>query len=156
MKILVFSDSHGVLRYMQQAIREEAPQLVLHLGDCVPDFQRIAAEFPELPMRSVPGNCDFGVTAPLELQFTLEGTKIMMTHGHRYGVKSGYLRAIYAAREAEADILLFGHTHRGECFREGSLWVMNPGAAGTGSYGVITLGGQEVQCRLARQTGKER
>lgn len=62
----------------------------------------------------------------------LEGKRILMTHGHRYGVKSGYLRAVYAAKEQQADILLFGHTHRAECFQEEGLWVLNPGAAADG------------------------
>ena len=78
-----------------------------------------------------------------------------MTHGHRYGVKSGYLRAIYAAREQQADLLLFGHTHYAECFQEGPLWVLNPGAARNGSYGIITLSQDGMECCLGRQDGKE-
>ena len=31
MKVLVFSDSHGTITYMQQAIRSEEPDVVLHL-----------------------------------------------------------------------------------------------------------------------------
>ena len=53
------------------------------------------------------------------------------------------------ADEQQADILLFGHTHRAECFREGPLWVMNPGSIGRGSpctYGVITIADGKVDC----------
>lgn len=58
-----------------------------------------------------------------------------------------YMRAIYAAREAEADILLFGHTHRPDCFQQQGLWIMNPGACGLGgTYGVIDLSGDDVRC----------
>ncbi len=156
MKILVFSDSHGVLRYMEEAIRREWPDQVLHLGDCVPDFEALKDEFPDIPMTGVPGNCDYGAEGPLTRILMLEGQKVFMTHGHRYGVKSGYLRAVYAAREQAADVLLFGHTHRPECFQEGPLWVLNPGAAGTGSYGILYLDPQGAQCRLMTVDGKER
>jgi hypothetical protein len=98
---------------------------------------------------NVAGNCDpYG--AALEIQ-TPEflGKRLYMTHGHLHGVKTMYMRAIYAALEAEADILLFGHTHRAECFREQGLWVMNPGAAGTrGSYGIIQLTQDDISCQV--------
>ena len=54
--------------------------------------------------------------------------------------------AFMAGLEAEADIILFGHTHQAECFTKEGVWLMNPGACGPrGTYGVITLekGGPE-------------
>ena len=155
MKLLVFSDSHGVLPYMESAVRLHHPDWVLHLGDCVKDFTALQSLFPSLPMEHVPGNCDYGADGPFTKLLELEGVRIMMTHGHRYGVKSGYLGVLCAAREQQADILLFGHTHYAECFQEGPLWVMNPGAAGQGSYGIITLSQDGIQCCLERQNGKE-
>lgn len=97
MKLLVFSDSHGVVMHMESAVRAHRPDMVLHLGDCVEDFQALRALFPDLPMDHVPGNCDYGADGPATKLLTLSGMRIFMTHGHRYGVKSGYLRAIYAA-----------------------------------------------------------
>ena len=155
MKLLVFSDSHGVVMHMESAVRAHRPDMVLHLGDCVEDFEALEALFPDLPMDHVPGNCDYGADGPATKLLTLSGMRIFMTHGHRYGVKSGYLRAIYAAREQQADLLLFGHTHYAECFQEGPLWVLNPGAARNGSYGIITLSQDGMECCLGRQDGKE-
>ncbi len=155
MLLLVFSDSHGAMQSMEAAIQFHQPDRVLHLGDCVEDFFALSSRFPEIPMEHVPGNCDYGAEGPLTKLLTLEDTHIMMTHGHLYGVKSSYLRVIYAAREQQADVLLFGHTHHAECFQEGALWVMNPGAAKHGSYGIITLNRDGIQCRLANQDGKE-
>ena len=94
MKLLVFSDSHGVVMHMESAVRAHRPDMVLHLGDCVEDFQALRALFPDLPMDHVPGNCDYGADGPATKLLTLSGMRIFMTHGHRYGVKSGYLRAI--------------------------------------------------------------
>lgn len=141
---------------MESAVRRCEPDQVLHLGDCVEDFLALQSLLPAIPMEHVPGNCDYGAPGPYTKLLALEGARILMTHGHLYGVKSGYLRAIYAAQEQQADILLFGHTHYAECFQEGALWVMNPGAAKQGSYGIITLNQDGIHCTLDRQDGKER
>ena len=151
MKILVFSDSHGNLTYMQQVIHRENPDHVLHLGDYVRDAEKLKSQFPSLPMTFVAGNCDYGDPTPTEQVITLNGVRLFLTHGHRYQVKYMYLRAIYAALEENADILLFGHTHRAECFEEKGLWAMNPGAAGSGSYGVIHITDGSFQMELRQE-----
>lgn len=156
MKVLVFSDSHGCLDTMERAVRRESPDMILHLGDYVRDAKSLRDKFPHIPLRNVAGNCDFGVSEPETLLTTISGVRVFLTHGHRYYVKSMYLRAIYAAQEQNAGVLLFGHTHRAECFREGDLWVMNPGAAGpAGTYGIMELQDGQASCRLAALNGKD-
>ena len=143
---------------MDEVLRDHPDiAMAIHLGDYVRDAEAIAAYFPSLDLRYVRGNCDAYSRSDAEenLLFNADGVRIFMTHGHRYGVKSGYLRAIYAAREQEADLLLFGHTHYADCFQEGPLWVLNPGAARNGSYGIITLSQDGMECCLGRQDGKE-
>ena len=57
--------------------------------------------------------------------------------------------AVAAAREARADVLLFGHTHDALCDLQGNLWILNPGAAGGllfRSYGVVLLEADGVYC----------
>lgn len=150
MKLLVFSDSHGVLTSMEQAVDREHPDHILHLGDYVRDARKIDAMF-DIPLTLVPGNCDYNCREPEILTPVFCGKKFYMTHGHLHGVKMMYMRAIYAAMEAEADILLFGHTHCPECFQEQGLWVMNPGACGIGgSYGIIELTGDSISCCVKR------
>lgn len=151
MKILVFSDSHGTLKYMEAAIAAQKPDHIVHLGDYVRDAEALRIRFPQIPITNVPGNCDYGDPSPTDKVITLDGIRIFMTHGHRYQVKYMYLRAIYAALEQEANILLFGHTHRAECFEEKGLWAMNPGAAGTGSYGIITIDNGSFQMELRNE-----
>ena len=58
MKVLVFSDSHGTIRYMQDAVRAERPDLVLHLGDVMRDARALMEAEPELQVEYVCGNCD--------------------------------------------------------------------------------------------------
>lgn len=139
---------------MEAAIKLEQPDLVLHLGDYVTDFQAISKAFPDIPMQNVAGNCDYGSAAPCLGEITLNGIRIFYSHGHLYHVKSTYLSILYAARERKADVVLFGHTHRAECFKEDHLWVMNPGAAGQGSYGLIEIEDGTCQCRLTNQKRK--
>lgn len=148
MKILVFSDSHGTLSHMEKAILAESPDHLIHLGDYVRDSDAIHGRFPHISLHFVAGNCDYGDPTPTEQVITLDGVRLFLTHGHRYQVKYMYLRAIYAALEENAQILLFGHTHRAECFQEQGLWAMNPGAAKLGSYGVITVSDGTFQLEL--------
>lgn len=148
MKLLVFSDSHGVISTMEQAILLEQPDHILHLGDCVRDARKIEARF-DIPLTLVPGNCDGPAASPEILMPVFAGKRIYMTHGHLYGVKMTYTRAVYAALEAEADFLLFGHTHHPECFQKQGLWILNPGSCGYGkSYGVIRLSDDKISCCL--------
>lgn len=150
MKILVFSDSHRFLSGMVQAIEEEKPDQVIHLGDLMGDAEELSWRFQTLPICMVPGNCDGWTTAPAIKRITLQGRGILLSHGHLWGVKGGYDKAIGEARKSGVDILLFGHTHRAYCQQlEDGLWVMNPGASRT-SYGTILLEGDGISCTLTK------
>ncbi len=133
---------------MRRAVLAERPDLVLYLGDGIFDMYRIQADFPGIQAAGVRGNCDAGSNEPETRSLTLEGLKIFMTHGHIYGVKTGYGKAIEAAREASADILLFGHTHRPVYEMNGLMHIMNPGSVFDGCYGSLELNQGGVFCRL--------
>ena len=114
---------------MYAAIDRHSPHQAIHLGDLMDDAEEVAQHYPKLPFCMVPGNCDGWTTAPVKKQIVLDGKSILLSHGHRWGVKSGYAAALADARAAGADILLFGHTHRAVCEQqEDGLWMMNPGA----------------------------
>lgn len=153
MRILVLSDSHGGVFRMRQAVELTEPQHILFLGDCLPDADKLQREFPDIPMTTVPGNCDWGSTDEPERLIELRGKRILMMHGHTRNVKYTLMNATYAAREYGADILLFGHTHHALVDYDGALWTMNPGSVGdrnTPTYGVITIGGDTCQCATYR------
>ena len=134
---------------MYTAIDRHQPQQVIHLGDMLSDAEEVAKHYPKLPFCTVPGNCDgWFTTDPLKKQITLEGKSVLLSHGHRWGVKSGYGGAIADARAVGADILLFGHTHSPLCQQlEDGLWMMNPGPARS-SYGLIQLENGEIDCAV--------
>ena len=151
MKLLVLSDSHGNVDNMARAVELTQPRHILHLGDCLRDAQALHERFPDLPMDTVPGNCDWGQTGEPERLLEIEGIRILMLHGHTRHVKSSPMAAVYAAREYGADVLLFGHTHVPLVDYDGTLWVMNPGAAGDytrPTCGLLTIREGVVTCSV--------
>ena len=132
MKILVFSDSHGRLGAMLDALEQERPQRVFFLGDNYRDGQALMDAYPDLPMELVKGNCDWD-SAPDELIVEAGGVKFLLTHGHRYGVKSGTDRLAQAAREKGVNVAGVGHTHEGLNMPDRGVWLFNPGVYSNGS-----------------------
>lgn len=150
-KVLVLSDSHGDVDAMERAAARERPDLILHLGDLCRDFDELRRRLPMTQaMQNVCGNCDGFTEVPDQRVLLVEGKRILMMHGHRYEVKLGYSRAMWAAREAEADILLCGHTHIALDRDLMGLHLMNPGSCrgSRGTYGVIELGEGESLFRI--------
>ena len=147
MKILVLSDSHGNLSNMEQAVEQTKPDLILHLGDCWQDAQQLHACYPSIPMQQVPGNCDYRPHESSEKLLFPEDRRLLMCHGHTYGVKQSLLTAGLAAEEQQLDFFLFGHTHRPLHDVRGRTTFLNPGSIGDWrkpTYGLILLSG-EVQ-----------
>ena len=151
MKILVLSDSHGNLENMIQAVEKETPRMILHLGDCWRDGERLHEHFPDIPFHQVPGNCDFRPTEPAEQLLFLEDKRVLICHGHTYGVKQSLLTAGYAAKEQNLDLFLFGHTHRPLVDKRGKTLFLNPGSIGdyyNSYYGIITLQKETLDGRI--------
>ena len=142
MKILVFSDSHGQPDFMQEMItRNRRADAVIFLGDGQRDIELMRSMFPEIAFIAVRGNCDFGSDLPVREIVNLDGVRILCTHGHYYNVKSTLYNLVCAAREAEADLVLFGHTHQALCDYEDGLHIMNPGSASgyDASCGIVDI-----------------
>ena len=151
MKILVLSDSHGRKEPMVRCVEQVQPRHILFLGDGIRDAWALQQQFPEIPLTAVAGNCDLLCSEPGERLMELAGRRILMMHGHTRQVKFSTMAARYAAREAGAEILLFGHTHCPMVDYDGSLYTMNPGSIGySGSYGVVTIEPDKVDCSVYR------
>ena len=150
-KIFVFSDSHGSTADMLRLVREGAPDMVLHLGDYERDCDELRRAFPGLEIRGVRGNCDVRSAGPSLVRFNVEGVRVFACHGHEYRVKSGYQTICYAALEAEADLVLFGHTHIPYRDRAFGLELLNPGSVGMGirrTWGLVTLDAGEITTEI--------
>ncbi len=165
MELLIFSDSHGRPDGMREALARQTGRIesVIYLGDGLRD-----TDLPELsrqPLYAVKGNCDLffgGDFAYDELTVEIGRKTVMMTHGAAYGVKGGLDSLISAALQRNADIVLFGHTHRPyyRVFSSGTrllgqilerdLHVFNPGSIGMDgdgngrSFGTLLIQGKTV------------
>lgn len=158
MKILVLSDSHGNVSNMVRAVKRESPRMVLHLGDCWRDGEQLHDRFPDLPLEQVPGNCDFRSPHPQEKLLSLEDKRVLMCHGHTYGVKQSLTAAGLAAEEKGLDLFLFGHTHEPLVDMRGETLFLNPGSIGDFSrpaYGVVTLEDGKLDARTAFLRGSQ-
>ena len=162
MKILVLSDSHAALSFMRFAIQKVRPDHVVHLGDHYDDGVAISEENPHIIFHQVPGNCDRYRCDPYPIEtlcYDVCGVRLLMTHGHKYFVKTDLYRVLAEGRRHSAAAVLFGHTHEPLCYcDEDGMWVMNPGTCGTygGSVGLVEAEDKKISaCRILRQAELE-
>lgn len=146
MKILVFSDSHSCPNRLLKAIDAHHGKcdLVLFLGDGLRDLDIITQKYPNIPIVKVKGNCDYFASNDTleETILDLDGIRVLVTHGHKHGVKYGYGTIIEHAIQMDADAVFFGHTHvpcdKIEYAGERKIQLFNPGSvATTSTYGVV-------------------
>jgi len=119
------SDTHNDREVITQVISQNTDvDAIFHCGD-----SELAYTAPELQkVYKVRGNCDHDVNFPTEVIEEIEGKRIFMTHGHLFNVKSSLTALSYKAREVQADVTLFGHSHvLGVELVDGILYV-NPGS----------------------------
>lgn len=151
MTIYVFSDSHGSNREMIALIEAAPPDACIHLGDGAKDAHDVQSIFPHIPFYQVAGNCDMFSQLPSISQLELEGVRLLFSHGHLWSVKSRTDIAVAAGKDANADIILFGHTHIPLCTQEKNMWVINPGPAPQ-SYAILTLNNGTIHCTTKSST----
>ncbi|MCQ6273483.1 metallophosphoesterase [Bacillus sp. V3B] len=126
MKVLIVSDSHGLTKELEKLIEKHHGEVdtFIHCGDSELD--------PDDPALKnfiiVRGNCDFDERFPEDRIKTIGNRTILITHGHRYSVKSSLMKLSYKAKEVLADIACFGHSHQlGAEMVHGTLFI-NPGS----------------------------
>ena len=111
MRIAVLSDTHGNLSWMHRLKPMfDSVDCVIHLGDCVSDARRIQ-ESISCPVYFIAGNCDIMSSVPQELEKYIGGVKVFAVHGHRYSLDYGLYSLSADARERDAKLCLYGHTH---------------------------------------------
>lgn len=150
MRILVFSDSHGRSHALREALMlHPETDAVIHLGDGERDFGGLEDLLEGKKLVQVCGNCDFASVLPPMQIFSACGSDILCTHGHFEGVKFGTQALEAKARNMGARIALYGHTHQSVTRYEDGLYIMNPGAARAGEYGIIDITPSGIMCSTA-------
>ena len=111
MKVLIVSDTHGRDENLEIAINREAPfDMLVHCGD-VEGREFYIEALAECPCSIVSGNNDFFSDLPREDVIEVEGNKILVTHGHYYGVSMAFDQLAEAARSRGCNAAFFGHIH---------------------------------------------
>jgi uncharacterized protein len=132
MRIGLISDTHGRLR-PQVFERLAGVDLILHAGDVGP-YDIITELEAIAPVHAVIGNTDVLELWPRVndvVRLELEGRKLVMLHGHQLGSPTAErLRGAYP----DADIIVYGHTHRQRVDEIGGCLIVNPGAAGPARF----------------------
>ena len=136
-RLALVSDSHGRPDTLKAvAGRLERCEALCHLGDLVSDGKRMS-QMLGVSLHGVRGNCDGWENAPEEIVLNVAGHKLLLCHGHRYGVKESLTRLYLRGQEAGADIVLYGHTHLPRVERNGPMLLINPGALMDGRWAVL-------------------
>lgn len=154
MRILVVSDTHGRLDAINHVLKLIGEvDLILHAGDYYRDCDRLAYTL-EVPARGVMGNCDFPGDGPIEDLLEVKGHKIFITHGHRYGVKSGTKAILDKAKKLGARVAIYGHTHIADFQVLDDIIILNPGSPemprgkDRPSVGLIEINGDDIQAEI--------
>lgn len=128
MKILIVSDTHGRDEKLEAAAAVEQPfDYLIHCGD-VEGREFFIEALAECPCTIVAGNNDFFSDLPREDEIVLEGYKIMVTHGHNYGVSMDLYGISEEAAARECEMVCFGHTHKPVIEKKNGVLVINPGS----------------------------
>lgn len=107
--------------------------LILHAGDV--GGHSILRELEAIaPVRAVYGNTDTPGDPFLaaSVRFDADGVSIHVSHGHEVGSPT----PAKLLNRYDADVLIFGHTHKPLIERRGTRLVVNPGAAGPKRFNV--------------------
>ncbi|MDF2908083.1 MAG: hypothetical protein K0R34_3404 [Herbinix sp.] len=128
MKVLIVSDTHGRNHYLIDTIGRVGPiDLLIHLGDFENGEDYIRSMI-DCPVEFVSGNNDFFNGLPKDKLIHIGKYRVLLTHGHRYGVNFSTGALVEAAKKLKADIVMFGHTHIPMIDLTGSIWTVNPGS----------------------------
>jgi uncharacterized protein len=150
-RVGLISDTHGLLR-PEVFAAFKGVELILHAGDVGPD--EILDELATIaPLYAVRGNTDpvGNPRLPDSLELEIMGVTVHVSHGHEIGATPERLLAAY-----EADVVVYGHTHRETVTRAIGRVAVNPGAAGARRFdlmpcvGLMTIEAGEVGVDLVR------
>lgn len=122
----LISDTHGLLR-ADVFSAFSGVELILHAGDVGDDeiLDELGAIAPTL---AVFGNTDPPGHPRLSqsIERAIGSVRVHVSHGHELGSPTpGKLLSAY-----DADVLVYGHTHKQLVVQADGRWVVNPGAAG--------------------------
>jgi hypothetical protein len=128
LRVGVLSDTHGKLRKAAKAIRLMGDiELLLHAGDYYKDAIALGKSCG-IKVKAVAGNCDLDGLGPVEELLEVGNYRLYLTHGHLFGVKRSLTELCRRAEELNAQIVIYGHTHRFHQEQKKGILFLNPGS----------------------------
>ena len=132
MKLILISDSHGNRDGIDKIFSTKKFDYLFFMGDGLND---LGLYYVMNNVFAVSGNCDFFSKVENEKFVDLNGKKIFITHGNKYGVKSNLNQLIDKANDIGADFVFYGHTHKQKAEKIGETYFINPGSFHKNSFG---------------------
>lgn len=128
MKILIVSDTHGKHSNLERILTAVGEiDMFIHLGD-VEGGEEYLEAMMECETHMVRGNNDFFSYLPREEEFYIGKYRAFITHGHGYYVSLNPEQIKAEARARQADLVMFGHTHRPYLEQNKDITILNPGS----------------------------
>lgn len=132
-RILVISDTHddrATMRMVLEYLKETRVDMVIHLGDYYNDADIL--QEGGYPLIKVPGTWDphyYDREIPNRRFIDVAGWAIFLTHTpeSHYNDLADDPRPEAVMHNGQADLLLYGHTHRAEIKRRKNVIMINPG-----------------------------
>ena len=151
MRALVISDTHGAVNYLKTVLQTHKDiKTIFFLGDGSDDFEELSYMLNGRELVAVSGNNDIACSFPYSVVKEFNGKKIYATHGHIDKVHMNLDGLKAEAKKINADIALYGHTHKRYEGNEDGLYIFNPGALTIESYGILDVEDDEIKMEFKR------
>jgi putative phosphoesterase len=125
MKLVIFSDAHGYKEIVQRILDFNSDtDYFISLGDSELQLDFLV-DNDIIPIK---GNYPRDAGLVYEKDLVIEGKKIFLTHGHKYGVHRGLKKLAKYCISKNCDISLYGHTHIASLVNIGTVTFVNPGS----------------------------
>lgn len=114
--------------------------MLVFCGDGLRDILPNRAHFEQV--LAVRGNCDWSPFPGIQAQATarFHGLTVLVAHGHHHRVKRDTNALLYAALQAQATVVCYGHTHIPKGVWQKGVLLLNPGALQDGRYALLEMG----------------
>ena len=148
MRILVLSDSHSDRKKVREAVElmKDSISAIIHLGAGERDMYFADGTLETIQVFQVKGNCDYTSDLPDSHLIELRGKRIFLTHGHKQSVKYTRIHLEEEAKKYNADIVLYGHTHKAVTEYVDNTYYFNPGSLREGKFGYIDIVQNGICC----------
>ncbi len=160
MRVGIISDTHGLLR-PEVFSAFAGVEHILHAGDVGPVDLLVELE-AIAPVTAVWGNTDGWEVrgrVPEVARVELAGVRVVVVHGMQVGSPTP---AKVVAAYPDAELVVFGHSHRPVIERVGQVLAVNPGSAGPRRFrdpvtlALAELAPGEVSARLVALLDQDR